>query len=147
MKDLTKIKAPLGLLGKKTSKALRAHSGPIEVWDCEKGWEIVTAPIWLMDCVYRVKPTNLGVAPSGDGCSDDTDAVRSILDDPLTGRAYASPLNHAGCDTPAAIFAAVKEWQESRVALMKPMPREEVFSTHDLMQAAIEKLEALRLPS
>jgi len=144
MKDLTKIKAPLGLLGKKTRKALRAHHEADETIQCYSvfGW-MDCEPDWTEYHVYRAKPTALDLTPSGDGCADDTDAVRSILDEPLTGRAYASPLNHAGCDTPAAIFAAVKEWQEA----LATSEGQRVGSARGLIYtAAIKALRSLKVP-
>jgi len=117
--DLSKITMPFGTLRGKIRRALKAHfaaGGEIEAQLTNVVWYLAPDPEWAAHRVYRAKPLQ------------------------------PAPLNHAGCDTPAVIFAAVREWQEARVALMKPMPREDVFSTHDLMQAAIEKLEAVRVP-
>ena len=59
MKDLTKIKTPLGLLGKKTRKALRAHheaGGEIQQYITYAGWVDIPAPHWDPATAYRAKP-------------------------------------------------------------------------------------------
>ena len=55
MTDLTKIKKPLGLLKKKTQKALMAHDGPIEMYT-DSGWSVVNNPLWTSSYTYRAAP-------------------------------------------------------------------------------------------
>jgi len=86
--------------------------------------------------VYRAKPTAVNLTLSGDGCADDTDGMQPVLDGKSQAVDQPAPLNHAGCDTPDAIFAAVKEWQEA-------WPGISVQRRIDACNAIV----ALRLPS
>ena len=55
MQDLTKITTPWGLLDEETKAALKAHKGPIEIWD--RGWDDLLDPSFdEITYVYRAKP-------------------------------------------------------------------------------------------
>ena len=102
MKDLTKIKTPFVLLGKKTRKALRASTDQIQVYH-DNGWHDIDRPAFLPFCTYRAKPADpIAVL------SEMQEAVfKSVL-------GYADISERASSIAAApAIFAAVKEWQEA----------------------------------
>jgi len=97
VKDLTKIKTPFGLLGKKTRKALQEHwgvGGEIEYFDDEGVWVLSTGHQWLPWRVYRKKQ----IEPVTPVLSSE---YREMFE-----AALARPDAHP-------IFAAVKEWQEA----------------------------------
>lgn len=109
MKDLTKIKTPFGLLGKKTRNALREHhdaGGEIDCWDYETGWRNCEDPMWARNTPYRVKPAD----PIAVLSEMQTEVFKKVLTcDALIKRAMQSET----AATVPAIFAAVKEWQEA----------------------------------
>ena len=94
MKDLTKIKTPFGLLGKKTRKALRAHfeaGGEIKIYLEDGGWTDCLNPFNSGELAYRAKPPSYGKW--------------------FDAHAELAKIEAA---KPHPIFAAVKEWQEAR---------------------------------
>lgn len=108
MKDLTKIKTPFGLLGKKTRKALRAHGGPYEFYSGGK-WRSGENPTWHETYAYRVKPA--------DPIAVLSDMQESVFKSVLGYAAISERVSAASSIAAApAIFAAVKEWQEAREA-------------------------------
>lgn len=121
MKDLTKIKTPFGLLKQikpKIAKALEDHGGP---------YEIFTANRWA--AAGQVKD----IHPS-----------YVIRVKPVENKSLEELSEQLGVRPP--IFAAVKEWQDARMAMMKTMEKSDVFAAHDRMQASIEALEAIKVP-
>jgi pantothenate kinase-related protein Tda10 len=56
MKDLTKIKKPFGLLGRKTQAALKAHGGPYQVFWWPSWQDHFTQADFDYSVAYRVKP-------------------------------------------------------------------------------------------
>jgi hypothetical protein len=55
MTDLTKITTPFGLLDAETQAAMKADSGPIELFNgC--AWIERRYPEWCPDLTYRVRP-------------------------------------------------------------------------------------------
>lgn len=58
MTDLTKITTPFGLLDPETQAALKAHDGPIEIFDYYGEWGAVNrVNYWQENSTYRVKLT------------------------------------------------------------------------------------------
>ncbi len=118
MKDLTKIKTPVGLLKTKVQKALRAHGGPYECY-VDGQWSHCY-PTWNKDYAYRVKPADPITLTTvvGDGIIDNTATLQAAVDEAgalPVGQFYKKdyPLAAQVQRDPHPIFAAVKEWQET----------------------------------
>jgi hypothetical protein len=60
MKDLTKIKKPFGMLGKKTQarlRALPAADGAVQGYSTGGDWSVLSHPAWVTYHTYRQSPT------------------------------------------------------------------------------------------
>ena len=145
MKDLTKIKTPFGLLGKKTRKALRASTDQIQVYR-DNGWHDIDRPAFLPSCTYRAKPAD----PIAVLSELQTEVFKKVLTcDALIKRAMQSET----AATVPAIFAAVKEWQEAREEALKDWhcsPNSNSKQSCDIrlrLSTADKALLAIKVPS